>query len=657
MPHWVTVLPQHLRLQAAQGETILSVLRTAGLMVDAPCGGNGTCGKCKVLVDGTQMLACQTVIDRDMTISLPTAPTAAALTKDISTSAAHNEGYGLAFDIGTTTVVGYLLAPGGKELARDSAVNPQVSFGADVISRIRHALSGQMEPLTDCILRCADKIARALCQKCGVFPQQIATIALVGNPAMQQLFLGILPQNLAQPPFAPMLTQGKRVPAAPYFPRFSNAELLVVPNISGFVGADTLACVLSTDMARQEQMTLLVDIGTNGEMVLGNCHTMVACSTAAGPALEGAGIQWGMRAMEGAIDHVHLQDGRFVCSVIGNSDPVGICGSGLIDAVAAALNGGLLNQRGRIENESRTIPLADQIQLTQDDIRQVQQAKGAIAAGIELMAEHLNIRLEEIERVYLAGAFGSYLNPGSACRVGLLPSVLEEKIVAVGNAAGSGAKLLIQDQQALERTDLLAAQIEHLDLASAPGFQRRFAQCMYFEDSVQYWCKKAKMLGFTEAAPLDISTLHPREDVRAMCAADQCGAYGKNWTCPPHCGTLAECGAKMQLYRHGILLQTVGTMEKTIDTKAYHRTEQRHLEQFHRLAAEIRKVYSNALCLGSGGCRICKTCAYPQTCRFPEKAHGSMEGYGLFVTQVCRDNGLAYHHGERTITYTACVLF
>lgn len=171
------------------------------------------------------------------------------------------------------------------------------------------------------------------------------------------------------------------------------------------------------------------------------------------------------------------------------------------------------------------------------------------------------------------------------------------------------------------------------------------------------WIEKALELGFSQAAPLDIGTLVPRLDVREMCAADKCGAYGKNWTCPPHCGTLEDCTQRIRSYHRGVLLQTVGTLEKTIDTKAYRRTEQRHLEQFHRFSAEIRNTYPKALCLGSGGCRICKTCAYPNPCRFPETACSSMEGYGLFVTQVCRDNGLAYHHGDRTVTYTACVLF
>ena len=174
---------------------------------------------------------------------------------------------------------------------------------------------------------------------------------------------------------------------------------------------------------------------------------------------------------------------------------------------------------------------------------------------------------------------------------------------------------------------------------------------------MENWIKKAIGLGFDEAAVLDVATLQPRADVRAMCAADKCGAYGRNWTCPPHCGTLDDCAARIGGYSRGILLQTVEKLEKTIDTKGYRRAEERHLRQFRAFAESIREMYPTALCLGAGGCRICPKCAFPDPCRFPEKAYPSMEGYGLFVTQVCRDNRIPYHHGERTVTFTACVLF
>ena len=175
--------------------------------------------------------------------------------------------------------------------------------------------------------------------------------------------------------------------------------------------------------------------------------------------------------------------------------------------------------------------------------------------------------------------------------------------------------------------------------------------------TVQYWIDEALRLGFAEATALSTAALHSREDVRAACAEDKCRAYGKNWTCPPHCGTPEECETKMRGFQNGILLQTVGHTRKAIDTRAYRETEQRHLQLFHALSREIRAKHPDALCLGSGGCRICEKCAWPDPCRFPDLACSSMEGYGLFVTEVCRANGLPYHHGDGTITYTACILF
>ena len=171
------------------------------------------------------------------------------------------------------------------------------------------------------------------------------------------------------------------------------------------------------------------------------------------------------------------------------------------------------------------------------------------------------------------------------------------------------------------------------------------------------WIEAARECGFTAAAVLEVNTLKPMAMVRDACKDGKCGAYGKNWTCPPYCGTLEECEARMRQYSRGLLLQTVGQLEKTVDTRGYARVEGEHLTAFHRFAEMLRKEYPQALCLGSGGCRICGTCAWPEKCRFPERACASMEAYGLFVTQVCRDNGMPYYHGPKTITYTACVLF
>lgn len=174
---------------------------------------------------------------------------------------------------------------------------------------------------------------------------------------------------------------------------------------------------------------------------------------------------------------------------------------------------------------------------------------------------------------------------------------------------------------------------------------------------MEKWLDMAKVCGFTYAVPLNIEALTPMPAIREACAADQCRAYGKNWTCPPYCGTLEECAERLQCYHRGILLQTVGATQKSIDTRAYARIEKAHNDAFSRFAEMLRREYPQALCLGAGGCRLCGECAWPESCRFPEKAVSSMEAYGLFVTQVCRDSGLAYYYGEKTIAYCACVLF
>ena len=649
-------------LSVPEGENLMRALQTAGIRLDAPCGGNGQCGKCAVTVNGAEVLACQTTVDRDMEVSIPEHSGLRILQEGISavrTADPIQDGYLLAFDIGTTSVVCYLLdGKTGEELASASVLNSQTVFGADVISRIQAALRGSLEQETAVIRQDMTGLIQTVCAEAGISPEEVGVVSVVGNPAMQQLFLGISPENLAGVPFAPVLTEAKTAACGEVLPICPNARLLTVPDISGYVGADTLGCVLAAEIHRKDEITLLVDIGTNGEMVLGNRDRMVACATAAGPALEGANIQFGMRAARGAIDHVWLENGKIMCSVIGGGAAGGICGSGLIDAVAVGLELGLLNKRGRIQNRDRIFRLTEKIYLTQEDIRQVQLAKGAVCAGVTLMAKQLGLELRDIQRVQLAGAFGSFLNPENACRIGLLPEELLGRIEVVGNAAGSGAKMLACDRRLLPLTEELTEKIEFLELASLPEFARTFAKAMSFrEERPTDWVEVAKEMGFDAAVLLDPQHLTAREDVREMCAADKCGAYGKNWTCPPAVGTLERCQQKMRQYSRGILLQTVGHMSKTVDSRCYRETERRHLQNFHAFAEAVRKQHPDALCLGAGGCRVCGQCAYPESCRFPEKAVSSMEGYGLFVTQVCWDAGVPYYYGERTVTYTACVLY
>ncbi len=434
-------------------------------------------------MNGRRALACSCLVQQNMTvIMLPAQNDVHILTAGQSAAVQLDPvkpGYLAAYDIGTTTVVCFLMDPGGMTIATESMLNPQQPFGADVISRIQRSQKGGREVLTKAIRQGMTALLEHCCKCAGMEPRQIGVISVVGNPCMQQLFLGMNVDNLASVPFAPALTSTRITPAREVLPICENAVLLTVPDISGYVGADTMGCILASKLYAAEDTVLMVDIGTNGEMVLSRGGRMAACSTAAGPALEGANIQHGMRGSEGAIDHVTAEG----CTVIGGGKAKGICGSGLIDAVAVMLDRGLLNKRGRVLKEDHNFPLRDDVVLTQEDIRQVQMAKGAIAAGIRLMAEHLDIRTVDIDRVILAGAFGSYMNPASACRIGLLPEELAGRITAAGNIAGSGSRMMAKDRKQLELAQTLVGQIEFLELANMPTFQRAFAKNMEFRES------------------------------------------------------------------------------------------------------------------------------------------------------------------------------
>ncbi len=487
----IHILPEDVRLEVPAGTDLREALRRAGIFLDAPCGGQGKCRKCSVRVDGEEVLACQTAVGRDVTVVVPEKHDLHVMQKGTGAALRMDPlrpGPLLAVDIGTTSVVCFLLdGTDGRELASESALNAQAVFGADVISRIRAALSGDLERERDAICTQLAGMIETVCRRAGTVPAEIGVVSVVGNPTMQQLFLGIPPDNLAGVPFAPVLTEAKTIPCRDVLPLCENAALLIVPDIAGYIGADTMGCVLSTGISETDELTLMVDIGTNGEMVLGDRDRLIACSTAAGPALEGANISCGMRGADGAVDHVRWGGGAPVCSVLGGGTARGICGSGLIDAVAVFLEAGLLNRRGRIQSTGerdgqRALALTDTVFLTQEDIRQVQMAKGAICAGVRLMAKQLGREVADIRRVLLAGAFGSFMDPESACRIGLLPEELRGRITAVGNAAGTGAKMLACDRNELARSQRLKEKIEFLELASLPDFSGAFARAMNFRE-------------------------------------------------------------------------------------------------------------------------------------------------------------------------------
>lgn len=420
---------------------------------------------------------------------------------------------GMAFDIGTTSIVGYLMELAtGKELTVASTINPQTQYGADVISRINHVLQVPegLDNLHGAVIQAINRLMKEASEKAGVSLKDIYLITVAGNTTMHHLFLGVTPKYLSSSPFVSAINEAvKASPRDLKLEMNNSGKVLVLPNIAGFVGADTVAVLLSTNLSNSTKVKLMIDIGTNGEIVLGSKEQLVSCSAAAGPAFEGAEITSGMRGAEGAIDHVYFKD-SFHYSVIGAVKPKGICGSALLDVVAGLLRLGIINDKGKILTpEQITNPEGERfkdriiqwegelaflleegsqtdqgrpIVVTQNDIRQLQLAKGAMSAGIKILIDKLGIQAQDIEEVLLAGAFGNYMDPKSACLIGLIPRELENRITLVGNAAGQGSKLALISKSEFNKAMTTAPTVGHVDLASYPKFNIIFAKSTYFKD-------------------------------------------------------------------------------------------------------------------------------------------------------------------------------
>jgi uncharacterized 2Fe-2S/4Fe-4S cluster protein (DUF4445 family) len=402
--------------------------------------------------------------------------------------------YFAAFDIGTTTVAGYLLdASDGRTLAVESSLNPQAQYGADVIQRANYVLEHGVEELAECIHAKVNELLAALADAAGAQLQDIFQVSIAGNTCMHHLFLGISPSSLTHAPYTPAFAQGLTLRAAEYgIMIHPKGQLLMLPDIAGYVGADTIGCLLALHPDSQEAVSLMLDIGTNGEMVLGNRDRLVTCSTAAGPAFEGAKITCGMRGASGAVDHVSFEDGNWNYTTVGGAPAVGLCGSGLIDLVAQLRLQGLIDESGRLESgqedPQRFVLVSPEkagnetgVYLTQRDIREVQLAKGAIAAGFQLLLKELSITEADVERVYIAGAFGNYMDPISAGVLGLLPRSLIDRVIPVGNAAGEGARIALVNAQERVQSDVLARKIDFVELAASAEFQDCFVDQLDFE--------------------------------------------------------------------------------------------------------------------------------------------------------------------------------
>lgn len=418
---------------------------------------------------------------------------------------------GMAFDIGTTTIVGYLTdLISGKELAVVSTLNPQTKYGADVISRNTFASQGDgLEKLHAVVVEAINNLIAQGSEQAGVKKEDVYAVTIAGNTSMHHLFIGITPKYLASSPFVTAVKEPLEIAASELNVAINRGgQVLVLPNIAGFVGADTVAVLVATEMEKCDDIKLMIDIGTNGEIVLGSKGKMNSCSAAAGPAFEGAQISSGMRGANGAIDHVYFRD-KVEYSMIGSGKPKGICGSALLDIIAGLLELGIINEKGKLltpdkftnpdaskfatnlvkhEDEDAFVILDGSltehgrpILITQSDVRQLQLAKGAMVAGIKILFDKCGIQPEEVKEVLLAGAFGNYMHPHSACVIGLIPRELEDRIKLIGNAAGLGSKIALLSASEYRRSADIANFVGHVELASYPKFSSIFAKATYFK--------------------------------------------------------------------------------------------------------------------------------------------------------------------------------
>jgi uncharacterized 2Fe-2S/4Fe-4S cluster protein (DUF4445 family) len=472
---------------------LIDVLHEFG--IEFPCGGKGTCGKCKVkLLEGEiemneihqqkihklglsseWRLACYSNCTSDITLEIEQF-NHLILADESEFEFVPQKGFGVAVDLGTTTLVAQLIdLTTAKVLAVETMLNPQAKFGADLISRVQAYLDGNGAEMTRLIRQSIGSMIELLLQKETV---ELQRICMVGNTVMQLIFSSCDLTPLAQYPFHTNDLNSKLFTAQELGWNFQVTEnVMFYPSIGSFVGSDILAGIVATGLYKKENYTALIDLGTNGEIVVGNKNQIVCASTAAGPAFEGTNISMGMRAVTGAISTVILENNVITVNVIGNAQPKGICGSALVDAVAIFRKLNLIGVFGEINSGAASLSITSNVRLTQKDINEFQLAKAAIAAGLEILCKILSIQLNDIHKVYIAGGFGNYINIQHLIQTGMI-EMPENKIHKMGNTALIGAKMfLFSDNQ---MTEEILSKTQHINLESDSNFQNIYVDKMLF---------------------------------------------------------------------------------------------------------------------------------------------------------------------------------
>jgi len=542
----IALLSSGRRIEATEGQTLFQALARAGIQLRSECGGKGVCARCLVAIQeelGTkshrpvgvdagswpsrlvERQACQWEVQSDLAIEIPPTSLAPAEVtakptlmrrfgpaRTTPTPALTPAGYGLAVDLGATTIALFLCDLGqGMVLASGSVRNPQLIFGDDVMSRISSVASDRanLARMQELVVAAVNHSVASLAGQCGIKIGDIVKVVVVGNSCMIHLFLGVDPSSIGTYPYQPAFTSARELAAADVglLVVHPEARLHTLPLISGFLGCDVVAAAMASDLDLREDETLMLDVGTNGEVMLNVRGDLSAASCATGPALEGAAISHGMHAVSGAVDSISIDpvDLRVSYSLIQRNpeEPrkaAGICGSGIVSAIAALLKAGVILKSGRFNPESNhpnlrrnsegavefvLVPAAEtqagvDIILTQQDVRAVQFAKGALLAGITLLCREAQSELPQ--RLLMAGAFGTFLNKEDAMTIGMLPRLAENTVKTVGNAAGEGAILAVLHGDSAERAEEIARRTRVVDLASHPDFHKVFLDSLVFPD-------------------------------------------------------------------------------------------------------------------------------------------------------------------------------
>lgn len=486
---------------------LLSAVLADHTSFDHPCGGAGKCLACRIKARGHLSppgpverdalgaeklaqgwrLACLTRALGDVELELGDKGLGQIQSQAVLPDFAYDPLYrhhGVAVDIGTTTLCAQLFA-GPEMVAEVSRKNPQTAFGADVISRIDASLKGRGEELAAAIGGALREMTHELCEQHSIVQSQVEVLVITGNTTMLYLLTGRSPASLSAAPFQADHSFGEFLPAYAFPGRLGlspEAKIYLPRCISAFVGADITTAILASGMTAQEETTLLVDIGTNGEMGLWHGGQLFVCSTAAGPAFEGVGLACGTYGLPGAIDRVWVEGEEIHFSTIGGQEALGLCGSGVVAAVAALLATEQIEESGYMEAEQYAF--SDDVFISAEDVRKVQLAKAAIRAGMETLLAEASLSWDEVSRLYLAGGFGSFLNLESAAAIGLLPPSVIPRTQVLDNAALGGATMILRNQAFMEETTKLAQSAHSLSLDTSPVFMESYVEQMMFAEEV-----------------------------------------------------------------------------------------------------------------------------------------------------------------------------